>query len=92
MQVKIHFRLIQVNKVNNKLEVVFPYGKDFYKLSWEKTPTKFKILYVAWLKLQNKKVPEYLEEFDRNTVTIDDASVEINLNECEKIPSSYPVR
>ncbi|HDD44012.1 MAG TPA: hypothetical protein ENG63_04020 [Candidatus Desulfofervidus auxilii] len=91
MVVKVLFNLINVNQREKKLEIVFPYGKDWYKLDWEKVPEKFKILYVAALKLQGYKVPDYLKEFERDIIEISDVNIEIELDECEKIAFEYPL-
>ena len=45
MIVRIPFNLIRVNQGREGLEVVFPYGEDWYRLDWEKVPDRFKELY-----------------------------------------------
>lgn len=90
MKVKIPFNLINVNQGRESLEIVFPYGKDFYRLDWDKTPDKFKELYVVWLKLNGYKIPEWLKDYDREIV-VTDVSIEIELDECEKIAERYPL-
>ena len=90
MIVKIPFNLIKINKTRESLEIVFPYGNDFYRLDWDKVPDKFKELYVVWLKLNGYKVPEWLKDYEREIV-VSDVSIEIELNECEKIAETYPL-
>ena len=90
MIVKIPFNLIKINKTRESLEIVFPYGNDFYRLDWDKVPNKFKELYVVWLKLNGYKVPEWLKDYEREIV-VSDVSIEIELNECEKIAETYPL-
>jgi len=91
MKVKIPFNLINVNQGTEGLEIVFPYGKDWYRLDWVKAPEKFKILYVAMLKLQGIEISEHLKEYERDVVDISDTSIEIELDECEKISETYPL-
>ena len=91
MKAKIPFNRITLNKVRDRLEIVFPYGDDFYRLEWEKVPNRFKELYVVWLKLQNKPIPDYLESYIKDTVDVSDVNIEIDLDECEKIPETYPL-
>ncbi|MDL1957029.1 MAG: hypothetical protein LWW95_08315 [Candidatus Desulfofervidus auxilii] len=91
MIVKVLFNMINVNQRGKKLEIVFPYDKHWYRLDWEKVPEKFKILYVAGLKLQGHKVPDYLKEFEKDVIEISDLNIEIKFDECEKIPVKYPL-
>jgi len=37
MIVRIPFNLIRVNQGREGLEVVFPYGEDWYRLDWDAT-------------------------------------------------------
>ena len=91
MKVKIPFNRLHVNEGREGLEAVFNYDRNWYRLSWDKVPEKFKILYVATLKLQGLEIPEHLKEYERDTIDISDISIEIELDECEKIPESYPL-
>jgi len=91
MKVRIPFNLIRVNQIGKRLEIVFPYGNDFYRLDWSKVPDRFKELYIVWLKLSGYKVQEWLKEFERDVVDVSDVSIEIELDECEKIPETYPL-
>ena len=58
MKVSISFHKIQVNLFQNKKELIFPYGDDWYRMDWENVPEQYKIMYVAWLKFQGIEVPE----------------------------------
>ena len=90
MIVTVKFHLIKVNYVSGKPEIVFPYGNDFYRMDWDKVPEKFKILYVVWLKLSGKEIPEHLKCYERDTVDVSDTNIEIDLDYCEKVPPAYP--
>lgn len=89
--VKIPFNLIRLNEVAGEKEVIFPYGNGWYKLSWENTPERFKELYVVWLKLQGMEIPDYLKDYEKDTIDIKDVDIEIDLSKCEKIPAEYPL-
>ena len=91
MKIRIPFSRIHVNQGREGLEVVFRYDKNWYRLYWDKAPEKFKVLYVAMLKLQGLEIPEHLKEYERDTIDISDINIEIELEECEKIPESYPL-
>jgi len=91
MKVKIPFNRIHVNQGREGLEVVFYHDKSWYRLDWKKAPEKFKILYVAMLKLQGFEIPKHLKEYERDTIDISDIDIEMELNECEKIPRTYPL-
>jgi len=91
VKVKIPFNRLYVNQGRDGLEVVFHYDKNWYRLSWSKVPEKFKILYVAMLKLQGLEIPEHLKKYERDTIDISDMNIEIELDECEKIPETYPL-
>ena len=85
MKVKIPFNLIRINQVRESLEVVFPYGNDFYSLKWDFVPDKFKELYVVWLRLNGYKVPDWLKEYEKKVVDVSDVNIEIELNKCKKL-------
>ena len=89
--VKIPFHLIHVNSGRSGLEIIFPHNRKWYRLEWSKTPEKFKILYVAMLKLQGIEIPEHLKQYERNTIDLSEIEIEIDLNECEEIPEAYPL-
>jgi len=91
MIVEIPFNLVRLNEVANTREIVFPYGNDWYRMSWEDTPERFKELYVAWLKLQGIEIPEWLKDYEKDTIDIKDVNIEIDLSKCEKIPAVYPL-
>ena len=91
MKVKIPFNRIHVNQSVEGLEVIFDYNGEWYQLDWNRVPEKFKILYVAMLKLQGLEIPEHLKEYERDTIDISDINIEIELDECEKIPETYPL-
>jgi len=91
MKVNVPFNVIRINETPNGKEVVFSYGEDFYRMEWDKVPDRFKELYVVWLKLQGMTIPEWLKDYERDTVDVSDVSVEIELDECEKIPATYPL-
>ena len=91
MKVKVPFNLISINETPRGREIVFVYGNDFYRMDWDKVSDRFKELYVVWLKLQGKEIPEWLEECEKDTIDVSDVSVEIDLDECEKIPATYPL-
>ena len=91
MKIKVPFNLIRVNEGREGLEIVFPYGNDFYRMKWDKVPDRFKELYVVWLKLQGMTIPEWLKEYEKDTIDVSDVSVEIDLDNCEKIPETYPL-
>jgi len=43
------------------------------------------------LKLQGLEIPEHLKKYERDTIDISDMNIEIELDECEKIPETYPL-
>jgi len=73
------------------LEIVFPYRNQWYRLDWDKTPDRFKELYVVWLKLQGKEIPNYLKKWETVMIDVENVNIEINLAECEEIPETYPL-
>ena len=89
--VEIPFYSINVNSGREGLEIVFNYNRKWYRLKWDKVPEKFKTLYVATLKLQGLKIPDYLKKYEKDIVNVSDLSIEIDLNECEEIPETYPL-
>jgi len=91
VKVNMPFNVIRINEIEGNREIVFPYGNDFYRMEWDKVPSRFKELYVVWLKLQGMTVPEWLKNYEKDTVDVSDVSVEIELDECEKIPATYPL-
>jgi len=91
MIVKIPFNRIHVNQGRNGLEIVFRYDKNWYRMDWDKVPEKFKILYVATLKLQGLEIPEHLRKYEKDTIDVSDVNVEIDLSQCEEIPEEYPL-
>jgi len=91
VKVKIPFNRIYVNQGRRGLEVVFNYDGNWYRLDWDKVPERYKVLYVALLRLQGLEVPGYLREYERDTINVSDTSIEVDLDECEKIPESYPL-
>ena len=91
MIVKIPFNLINVNQSGENLEIVFPCNDKWYRMDWDKVPEKFKILYVATLKLQGLEIPEHLRKYEKDTIDVSDVNVEIDLSQCEEIPEEYPL-
>ena len=91
MKVSVPFYRMYVNQGRDGLEIVFNYGKNWYRVDWNRVPDKFKILYVAMLKLQGLEIPEHLKKYERDTIDISDMNIEIELDECEKIPETYPL-
>ena len=89
--VKVRFNLIQVNEIGESREVVFPYEGRWFRMDWNKVLERFKVLYVAMLKLQGLEVPEDLKEYERDTIDVSDIDIEIDLNQCEEIPEMYPL-
>lgn len=90
--VDIPFHLIQVNETREGREIIFPYGTDWYRCPWEKVPSRFKRLYVVKLKLMGYKIPDYLKDYETETITVSNVNVSIDLDNCKIIPSEYPVR
>ena len=91
VMVEIPFHLIRVNIRNGKLEIVFPYGNDWYRCDWDNVPERFKHLYVVWLKLQGKKIPEHLKEYEVETVSVKSTKIRIDLDKCERVTETYPL-
>jgi len=91
MKVSISFHKIQVNLFQNKKELIFPYGDDWYRMDWENVPEQYKIMYVAWLKFQGIEVPEDLKQYEKDTIDLSNLSVEIDLDSVEKISENYPL-
>lgn len=89
--VEVEFHLIRVNKRGDKLEIVFPFDNQFWKLDWDKVPSRFKHLYVVYLKLQGREIPDYLREYEVETITVSDVSVRIDLDKCRRVPPNYPL-
>ena len=88
---KVSFSLIRINETPNGREVVFPYGKNWYKMSWEDVPDRYKQLYVAHLKLQGASVPDWLTPYDVGTINLMTTDIEIDLSKCIEIPENYPL-
>ena len=89
---KVNFSLIRINETPNGREIVFPYGKEWYKMSWEDAPERYKQLYVAYLKLQGIPIPDWLTSYDVvGTIDMSSIDVEIDLNKCVEIPENYPL-
>lgn len=91
MIAKIPFNLIKVNSVDGRLEVVFPYGSDFYRCDWEDVPDRFKELYVLFLRLSGCSVPEYFEDYVVDIIDVEDLDIEFDLDKCGSVPLTYPV-
>lgn len=91
MKVNIQFNVIRINETREGLEIVFPYENKWYRLDWDKVPERFKILYVVYLKLQGIEIPDYLTEFNRDTIDISNTLIEIDLDNCIEIPVEYPL-
>ena len=91
MNAKVPFHHIKVNKRQNEREIIFFYEENWYRLDWAKVPEKFKILYVAFLKLQGSDIPNDLKEFEKDIIDISDTNIEIDLDACEKISTTYPL-
>lgn len=89
--VEINFSVIQVNEIPEGKEIVFPYGDKWYRLDWDKVPPRFKHLYVTYLKLLGREIPEWLSEYETDTITVSNVNVDIDLDNCEEIPEEYPM-
>lgn len=91
MLMEVRFRDIRVNTTPSGREIVFRYGDQWFKMDWESVPDRFKELYVAYLKLIGADIPDDLSKFDKDVYNIGDATVEIDIEQVEKIPEGYPI-
>ena len=89
--VDVPFHLIRVNVSREGLEIVFPLGDNWYKCSWDKVPSRFKHLYYAYLKLLGKPIPYWLKDYAVKTVSIEDTTISIDLDKCQKVSERYPI-
>ena len=89
--VSVPFHVIKVNQRRDKLEIVFPFGNTWWRLDWDKVPERFKHLYVVWLKLQGKEIPDYLKDYEVETLSVKEVTVRIDLDKCEQVPENYPL-
>lgn len=93
MLVKIPFSQIQVNMVAFEgAEVVFPYGDKWFRMEWAKVPDRFKQLYVLKLRLNGVRVPDALEQYIVDNMSVSDLDIELDLEEAEEVDEDYPVR
>lgn len=89
--VYVPFHVIRVNVTAKGLEIIFPFGNQWWRLSWDKVPSRFKHLYVVYLKLLGREIPDYLKEYEVETINVENVSVRIDLDKCEQIPHDYPI-
>ncbi|RLB10375.1 MAG: hypothetical protein DRG27_03145 [Deltaproteobacteria bacterium] len=80
--VKLHFSKFNVNEVNKERVVVFVLndGKWTYQIDFADMPDKFKYLYVLYLRLLGKQVPDDLSDYVADAIQIDDFSIEVDLS------------
>ncbi len=90
---RVRFFAIRVNETREGREIVFPYGqeREWYRMSWEDVPERYKQLYVAYLKLSGIEIPDWLKPYDTGTIDLTSADVEIDLSKCTQVPESYPL-
>ena len=91
MIVKVKFHLIRINTVASKLEIVFPYGEKWYRMDWENVPDKYKTLYTAYIKMLGREVPDYLKDYEKTTIELDNLEIELELDLAEEVPPTYPL-
>jgi len=83
--VEIPFHRILVNSGREGLEIVFPYMGKWYRMKWEDVPEKFKILYVARLKLMGVTLPSYLKQYERVQVNVEELNITLDLTKAEEV-------
>ena len=88
---KVPFTAMRVNVTPEGREVIFPYGPSWYRLKWADVPERFKVLYVAKLRLNGYDVPDDLKPYERDSVTLDDLTVEVDLTKAEEVTGEYPL-
>ncbi len=89
--VRVPFHKIRVNKRGDTFEIVFPFGDQWWALDWDKVSSRFKRLYVVYLKLTGAEVPDYLKDYEVSTISVDDVSIPIDLGKCRQVPENYPL-
>lgn len=88
---EIPFNMMFVNKTREGIEVIFQHYGKWYRMNWENVPERFKHLYYAKLKLEGKPIPDFLKPYEVKEITIENAVVRIDLDDCEEIPETYPL-
>ena len=91
MIVTVEFFNIQVSVNRGRREVVFPYGKKWYCMSWDDVPEQYKVMYVAWLRFQGKKVEDDLKKYEKDVIDLSNLRVDLDLSFAREIPVDYPV-
>jgi len=85
MLATIPFHRIFVNVRLGEREIIFQYGKKWFKMKWSDVPEKFKVLYAAKLKLERGNIPDDLKPYERSEISVGDINIELNLDKAEEV-------